>query len=104
MSDDQKLLTVPCMLRETIKKLYNMYCICNPTCMYCLVNEEQTSVKSNTVYIRKPDRPRFERSFLGQFLCPGFKRHLNPGQRIFLTSLDRFIVKKIFYSCQNGLG
>jgi hypothetical protein len=26
-----------------------MYCICNPTCMYCLVNKGQTSVKSNNV-------------------------------------------------------
>jgi hypothetical protein len=28
---------------------YNMYCICNPTCMYCLVNKRQTLVKSNNV-------------------------------------------------------
>jgi hypothetical protein len=27
----------------------------------------------NTVYIRKPDRPRFEWSFLGHNLCPGFE-------------------------------
>ncbi len=32
-------------------KLYNMYCICNPTCMHCLVNKGHTSVKSN--YIKK---------------------------------------------------
>jgi hypothetical protein len=33
--------------------------------------------------------------------------HLKAGPDIFLTSLDRFIIKKshkkIFYSCQNGL-
>jgi hypothetical protein len=44
-----KLLTVPCMQRETIYKLWSMYCICNPTCMYCLVNKGQTSAKSNNV-------------------------------------------------------
>ncbi len=27
-----------------------MYCICNPTCMYCLVHKGQTSVKSNKVF------------------------------------------------------
>ena len=26
-----------------------MYCICNPTCIFCLVNKGQTSVKSNKV-------------------------------------------------------
>jgi hypothetical protein len=34
---------------ETIKKLYKMYCICDQTCIYCLVNKGQTSVKSNNV-------------------------------------------------------
>jgi hypothetical protein len=32
-------------------KLCNMYCICNPTCMHCLVNKGQTLIKSN--YIKK---------------------------------------------------
>jgi hypothetical protein len=27
-----------------------MYCICDPTCMYCLINKGQTSVKSNNVF------------------------------------------------------
>jgi hypothetical protein len=31
--------------------LYNVYFICDPTCMYCLVNNGQTSVKSNNVVI-----------------------------------------------------
>jgi hypothetical protein len=30
-------------------KLYIMYCICDPTCMYCLVNKGQTSIKANNV-------------------------------------------------------
>jgi hypothetical protein len=46
-SDDQKILTVPCLPRQTIQKLYNMSCICNQTCMCSLVYKGQTLVKSN---------------------------------------------------------
>jgi hypothetical protein len=36
-----------------------------------------------TVYIQKPDRPSFEWSSLGHFLCQGFKwlDHLKPGHK-----------------------
>jgi hypothetical protein len=33
----------------TEREHYNMYCICNPTCIDCLVNKGQTSVISNKV-------------------------------------------------------
>jgi hypothetical protein len=38
------------MRRETIYKLYNMYCICDPTCMYCLVNK---ALYSNNKFLVK---------------------------------------------------
>ncbi len=33
--------------------MFNTYCICNPTYMYCLVNKGQTLVKSNNVFRKK---------------------------------------------------
>jgi hypothetical protein len=35
--------------RDHLEIVCNIYCIFNPTCMYCLVNKGQTSVKSNNV-------------------------------------------------------
>jgi hypothetical protein len=67
--------------------------------------------KYNSVYIRNPDGPSFEWSSLGRFLGPTFEwkkqdggDHSKAGKTNPDASLDRFIVKKIFYSCQNGLG
>jgi hypothetical protein len=67
--------------------------------MYGLKNisdHKNENLKSDTVYIRKPDRPRFERSSLGHILGSVFGYRLKAGPDFFLTSLDRFVMNKIF--------
>jgi hypothetical protein len=45
-------MTVLSLRRESIKNFYNMYCICNPTCVYCLFKKGQTPVKSNSKEVK----------------------------------------------------
>jgi hypothetical protein len=50
-------------------------------------------MQTSTVTLRKTDRPVFEWSFFGHFLCPDFEIRTD----FFLTSsLDRFVMNKIF--------
>jgi hypothetical protein len=46
-----------------------------------------------TVNIRKPDRPVFKWSFFGHFLRPDF----DTQTKVFTSSLDRFVMNKIFF-------
>jgi hypothetical protein len=68
--DDQKVLTVPCMQRETIWKNCKacIVFVIHPTCMYCLVNKGQTSVKSNNVFLR------YKKSF--EFIDISFRNYI----------------------------
>ncbi len=98
-----------------------MYCICNPTCMYCLVNKGQTSVKSNTVFLRisawsslKLSSSQFWNivTWLGQqflnrssnamilsklrpFNVQIILDYLNTGQFKFVVTLVRFLVSTV---------